>query len=280
MKHIIKSLAAVILLTACTLSFTACDEHYEPRLTIKALEMYESTCYEIADAMPFFQQALYANAVLAADKAERELLINDYFGTSAEAFFNDSLGKFTVYTAQNFERLVIEHNNVLLTDSTSAAEWKVTITANTYYSLGGDFISGYEPLHFTVTSDPTGEGELNLTFHIDGIEYNFGTAILDLKWIAQESFVEFDNGMMELNANFTPVHGDWNCLLEVTTIEPAFAIYDAYHNSIKFQSGEWHFHAVNSQKREVEAGVSFYLDNGMYMLRTLYKGVSEEFSQR
>lgn len=281
MKHIIKSLVAACALMLCAFNLTSCvDNHYEPQPTRKVYEMYCATQDLLREAIPFFQQALYANAVLSTtDKSEQEILINDYFGLNAEAFINDSNGKFIVYTGKDFDRMEIVYNNVLLSDDTQAAEWNVIIKRSYYGLLDENFILGYNPLHFTVTTTPKGDGSFCATFHIDGSENNLGTATFDMKWQAEFFTPEFDNGMMDLTARFTPTFYDWSAFLEVTTTQPVYAIYSPRDRRFNYQNGSWAFHAANTYGKEVSGEVSFFTEQGNYMLRTLYKEVSEEFRQ-
>lgn len=280
MKQTIKSLAAICALFVCAINFTSCDDnHYEPKPTQKVNEMYQSTQELITEAVSYFQNALYANAILSTnDKDERQMLIYDYFGMDAETFFSDSIGKMTIYNGNTFNKMIIEHHGTLLSDE-KHAEWDVTIERSNYGLLSADFISGYDPMHFTITTEADESGRFIANFHIDGSENDLGLPVFDMKWDAEFFTPVFENGTMELTAKFTPYHYDWSAFLEVTTTEPLYAIYSQTSRRFNYQSGGWAFHATNSQQREVDAEVSFFTDNGYYMFKTLYKGFSESFRQ-
>lgn len=282
MKHIIKSLVAACAFMLCAFNLTSCvDNHYEPQPTRKAYEMYCATQDMLKEVMPYFEQAFYANAVLAAtDKTDQEILVNDYFGLNAEAFINDSNGRIIIYTGRMFERMEIVHNNVLLSDDTQAAEWNVSIKNSSYGLLTENFISGYDPFRFTITTTPKGDGSFCATFQIDSKEvFNNNTTLFEMKWQSEFFTPEFDNGMMELTASFCPNSFYWDAFLEVTTTQPVYAIYSPKDRLFNYQYGSWDFHAISRYGMEVNAGVSFFTDDGNYMLRTLYKEVSENFRQ-
>lgn len=285
MKHSAKRLVVALMLIANICSLASCHHHElnPPDMSRRVYNMYQNTVYMLKPQIARIQDILRVNAVFCAtDSAERQQLITEYFGQQAQVFFNDSIGKISIYTAKGFNKMIIQHNHVALSDPQDSAVWSVTYqNAVVYDRINDNYFRGGKASEFTVCSQPDTNGCLNLHYHIEGKSEKAGKPVLHLFYHAPNPAVEFSTATLEIQGGIVNRYFDYfNMWMTFSTKEPLVAVFPDQQNFRGFSSGSLELLVLTDEGETVPGEATFFMEDNKFTVQTIDGQDTNTYSQK
>ncbi|MDO4191130.1 MAG: hypothetical protein Q4D14_05545 [Bacteroidales bacterium] len=266
-----------LIICCLGLLLPSCDDTRDVHPTRKAHEMFTCTKEVLDGVTPYFQYALIADYINNTGSDE----LNSYFGNDTHIYTDEKENTIEIFTATgNVRYIKIEHNGVSLSDTTNQAEWHVHIICDTYLYDNGlaQMNNSQISIDYTVTSQHDADGYAWHFQIASNDTTRLGTAFMDLTWRTESSAFLLDNGTITMKTAFYP---ERNIILNAETTGPCTATTKIHPErfSLSFADNGMKFQAINTESDTVNCSVSFFVDYGIYYVKTLYKGASENYAQ-